>query len=109
MKIIRQIYIATNDGGAILTRCRFRFSVTGNFDLAKSLDKLESIQTEKLNNERSSLGGAKSDIVLIVPYTSTVPDPDKEYCLQRIQRMREQVPGNVLIVHYRECTQVIMC
>lgn len=81
----------------------YPFSVTSGFDFAKSLDKLESIQTIKLDNERSGFGNGKSDIILIIPYTSSVPDADKEYCIQRIKRMREQVPGNVLIVHYRKC------
>ncbi|XP_025158841.1 uncharacterized protein LOC105184757 isoform X2 [Harpegnathos saltator] len=73
-------------------------SSSAGFDLAKSLDKLESIQTIKLNNERSGLGNGKSDIILIIPYTSSVPDPDKEYCKQQLNRMREQVPDATILV-----------
>ncbi|XP_032678684.1 uncharacterized protein LOC116847626 [Odontomachus brunneus] len=76
-------------------------NVTNGFDFAKSLDKLESIQTIKLNNERNGFGNGKSDIILIIPYTSSVPDADKEYCIQRIKRMQEQVPdATILILTY---------
>lgn len=71
--------------------------VVNNFDLAKSFEKLESLQRQKLNAERNkNVVSARSDIVLIIPYTSSVSDPDKEYSLQQIKKMHEQVPGNSL-------------
>lgn len=51
------------------------------------------MQTKKLNDERSTLGQAKSDVVLIMPYTTTLQGADKEYCLELIKEMREKVPG----------------
>lgn len=93
----------TRRGGERERDINFFFSVTGGFDFARSLEKLEFIQKTKLNNERNGLGNEKSDIILFIPHTSSVSDDNKEYCIQQIKRMREQVPGNVLIVHYKKC------
>lgn len=74
----------------------FLSSATG-FNLPKSLEKLSALQREKLENERHDLGHAKSDIVLIIPYTSFLSISDKEYCIEEIRIMREQVPGKIII------------
>ncbi|XP_014480886.1 PREDICTED: uncharacterized protein LOC106747658 [Dinoponera quadriceps] len=77
-------------------------NVTSGFDLSKTLEKLEIIQKTKLDIERSTLGNGKSDIILIIPYTSTVPDPDMPYLKEQLQRMQEQVPdATVFILTYR--------
>jgi len=56
------------------------------------------LQTKKLDDERHGLGNAKSDVVLIIPYKSSLSNSDKEYCTEQIKKMREQVPGKSLIV-----------
>ncbi|XP_071627923.1 uncharacterized protein [Temnothorax longispinosus] len=68
------------------------------FDLPKSLDKLRILQTKKLNDERNGLGQAKSDVVLIIPYTSSLSSSDKEYCIEQIKQMREKVPDATLLI-----------
>ncbi|KAL6254281.1 hypothetical protein P5V15_014896 [Pogonomyrmex californicus] len=73
-------------------------NVTLGFDLPKSLEKLSTLQRNKLNNERYGLGHAKSDVVLIVPYTSYLTNSDKEYCIELIKKMREQVPDATLLI-----------
>lgn len=73
-------------------------SSSSPFDLAKLLEKLISLQKKKLDDERYGLGQAKSNVVLIIPYQSSVPDTDKEYCIEQIKKMREQVPGESLIL-----------
>ncbi|XP_029678047.1 uncharacterized protein LOC115244498 [Formica exsecta] len=73
-------------------------SSSSPFDLAKLLEKLISLQKKKLDDERYGLGQAKSNVVLIIPYQSSVPDTDKEYCIEQIKKMREQVPDTVLLI-----------
>lgn len=73
-------------------------NVTSGFDLPKTFDKLRALQTKKLNDERSSLGQAKSDVVLIIPYTSTLSNSDKDYCTEKIKQMREKVPDTTLLI-----------
>jgi len=48
-----------------------------------------------LNDERHGLGQGKSDVVLIIPYTSSLSNSDKDYCLEVIRQMREKVPGKL--------------
>jgi len=72
------------------------FLVSMGFDFAKSLDKLENLQKQKLMDERYGLGNAKSDIVLIIPYTSSISEEDQNYCMNQLRRMREQIPGTYL-------------
>ncbi|XP_011055834.1 PREDICTED: uncharacterized protein LOC105146903 [Acromyrmex echinatior] len=69
-----------------------------NFDLPKSFDKLWVLQKKKLNDTRYDLGNVKSDVVLIIPYTSSISSSDKEYCIQQIKNMREQVPDTTLFI-----------
>lgn len=71
--------------------------VSSGFDLAKLLEKLVSLEKKKLDNERHGLGNAKSSVVLIIPYTSSVSNGDKEYCLEQIRKMRE-ISGEYLIL-----------
>lgn len=74
-------------------------NITHGFDLPKSLMKLEMYLMNKLNTERSrGVGGARSDIVLIIPRTSDISKTDKEYCLQIISRMREQIPDTMIFI-----------
>ncbi|XP_011864273.1 PREDICTED: uncharacterized protein LOC105560092 [Vollenhovia emeryi] len=68
------------------------------FDLPKSLEKLRILQTEKLNVEREGRGQAKSDVVLIMPYTSALSNSDKDYCIEQIKQMREKVPDATLLI-----------
>lgn len=76
----------------------FLSSDAGSLNLFRSLEKLSALQTKKLEDERHGFGYAKSDVVLIVPYTS--PFNDKEQCFEEIRTMREQVPGKILIISY---------
>ena len=84
---------------------KITFSVTNgtNFDLPKSLDKLYVLQKKKLNDTRYGLGNAKSDVVLIIPYTSSISNSDKDYCTQQIKKMREQVPGKLFPIKTISC------
>ncbi|XP_071872953.1 uncharacterized protein [Bombus fervidus] len=71
---------------------------TRGFDLAKSLKELEAYLKNKLNAERvRGVGGARSDIVLIVPYISDISKNDKQYCLQTILRIREYIPDTIIL------------
>lgn len=71
--------------------------------MSKSLKELELYLTNKLNNERGRVGGARADVVLIISYSSDISKNDKDYCLQTISRMREHIPGKVL------CTTLMNC
>ncbi|XP_031849271.2 uncharacterized protein LOC116434746 isoform X1 [Nomia melanderi] len=74
-------------------------NITHGFDLPKSIDKLWYYSRSKLENERNKgIGGARSDVVLIIPYISTISISDKDYCLQNIVRMREQIPDTTLLI-----------
>ncbi|XP_015437346.1 PREDICTED: uncharacterized protein LOC107192569, partial [Dufourea novaeangliae] len=74
-------------------------NMTHGFDLAKSLDKLKQRLMDKLDNERNQgVGIARSDIVLIIPYMSTISNGDKEYSLQNILQMREQIPDTTVLI-----------
>ncbi|XP_015587433.1 uncharacterized protein LOC107264077 [Cephus cinctus] len=71
---------------------------TTGFDLAKTFETLRLLQTDKLNSEqRLGIGGRSSDIVLIIPYTSTVSETDKQYCLEQLRTMREEVPDATIL------------
>jgi len=74
------------------------FSVSSGFDFAKLLEKLISLEKKKLDDERHGLGNAKSSVVLIIPYTSSVSNIDKEYCIEQIRKIQEQIPGEYLIL-----------
>lgn len=76
----------------------FFSSVSNGFDVPKLFDKLISLQKKKLDDERYGLGHAKSDVVLIIPYISSISNTDKEYCIEQIRKMREQIPGKYSIV-----------
>ncbi|XP_012535365.2 uncharacterized protein LOC105836104 [Monomorium pharaonis] len=68
------------------------------FDLPKSLEQLHILQKKKLNDERSSFGHGKSDVVLIIPFTTTLSETDKQYCKEKIKTMREKVPDATLLI-----------
>jgi len=61
-----------------------------------------------LDDERYGLGNAKSDVVLIIPYESSLSNTDKEYCIEQIKKMKEQVPGKSLIVSSKNWTKIII-
>lgn len=73
-------------------------TATKGFDLPKSLDKLRTLQTKKLDDERYGLGNAKSDVVLIIPYTKSLSNSNKDYCIEQIKKMREKVPDATLLI-----------
>ncbi|XP_029166918.1 LOW QUALITY PROTEIN: uncharacterized protein LOC114937565 [Nylanderia fulva] len=74
-------------------------NITSGFDFPKLLEKLMSLQKAKLNKERYNFGNAKSDVILIIPYTSSiVNNADKEYCIEQIRKMMEQVPDTTLLI-----------
>lgn len=74
-------------------------NVTHGFDLPKTLETLYWMQKNKLDNERSrGAGGARSEVILIVPYTSEISQQDKTYCKQRITSMREVVPDITMLI-----------
>ncbi|XP_076168965.1 uncharacterized protein LOC143147534 [Ptiloglossa arizonensis] len=74
-------------------------NITHGFDLPKSLDELNWRLMNVLDNERSrGIGGARSNIVLIIPYMSSISNGDKNYCLQNILRMREKIPDTTILI-----------
>nr|XP_012151284.1 PREDICTED: uncharacterized protein LOC100884048 isoform X3 [Megachile rotundata] len=73
-------------------------NITHGINLPKSLDKLNWYLKNKLEDERKHDGGARSNVVLIIPHASYISINDKEYCLQTISRMREQIPDTVLLI-----------
>lgn len=73
-------------------------NITHGFDLSKSLERLNRYLRNKLYDERKRDGGARSDVVLIIPRVSDISVTEKEYCLQTISRMREQIPDTVLLI-----------
>ncbi|XP_076757830.1 uncharacterized protein LOC143427507 [Xylocopa sonorina] len=77
-------------------------NITHGFDLSKALNELQVYLTHKLNNERNrGIGGARSDVVLIVPYNSDTSKNNnnfKEYCLQTVSQMQEQFPDTTLLI-----------
>ncbi|GAB1864343.1 N-acetylmuramoyl-L-alanine amidase [Camponotus japonicus] len=73
-------------------------NVSSGFDFAKLLEKLISLEKKKLDDERHDLGNAKSSVVLIIPYTSSVSNIDKEYCIEQIRKIQEQIPDTVLLI-----------
>ncbi|XP_033334881.2 uncharacterized protein LOC117225429 [Megalopta genalis] len=74
-------------------------NLTHTFDLSKSITKVQNRLMNKLENERKrGEGGARSDIVLIIPYTSVINAGDKQYCLQNILQMQEHIPDTTFLV-----------
>ncbi|XP_043261314.1 uncharacterized protein LOC122402521 isoform X2 [Colletes gigas] len=74
-------------------------NITHGFDLPKSLDKLKLRLMDALDYERSrDIGGARSNVVLLIPYKSSISDSDKNYCIQNIIRMREKIPDTTLLI-----------
>lgn len=73
-------------------------SFTRGFDFPKTLDVMKNIQTNKLNRERDlNIGGGKSDIYLIIPYSLTsLSDTDRDYSIEKLIKMREDAPGNII-------------
>lgn len=72
----------------------FYFSVSKGFDLPKTFHTIRTIETDKLNDEHNrGLGGGNSEVLLIMPYTSTISDSDKEYCLEQLRILSEEAPG----------------
>ncbi|KAG7207188.1 hypothetical protein KM043_008875 [Ampulex compressa] len=74
-------------------------NVTTGFDLPKSLEVLRHFQTEKLNKEREQqLGGANANIILIIPYTSTINKNDNEYCVEKLKEMQRDNPDLTILI-----------
>lgn len=74
-------------------------NLTKGFNLPKSLKELEKNLLNKLDNERSrGIGGARSDVVLIIPQTNSISNGDKEYCVQTLARLREKVPDTTILI-----------
>ncbi|KYN10547.1 hypothetical protein ALC57_17152 [Trachymyrmex cornetzi] len=92
-----QFTIVNGHDGSIMLNTT-NITKENNFDLPKSFDKLYALQKKKLNDTRYGLGNAKSDVVLIIPYTSSISNSDKEYCIQQIKKMGEQVPDTTLFI-----------
>ncbi|XP_043285059.1 uncharacterized protein [Venturia canescens] len=70
----------------------------GKFDLSKTFDVIKSMQASQLDDEqRRSIGGGSSEVILIVPYTSTVTDENKEYCKEQLKIMYEDIPDATLM------------
>jgi hypothetical protein len=67
------------------------------FDLPRAFERLRSLQIKKLNDEqRFGWAGGKSDVVLIIPYQSSISQNDKEFCHETLKTMREEVPGKMI-------------
>lgn len=70
------------------------FTVTRGLNLPKSIKMLRTLEYDKLNRERSeSIGGKASDVVIIMPYNAQLSQSDKEYCLEQLKYMRQEIPG----------------
>ncbi|XP_011501690.1 PREDICTED: uncharacterized protein LOC105365272 [Ceratosolen solmsi marchali] len=68
------------------------------FDLPRAFERLRSLQIKKLNDEqRLGWAGGKSDVVLIIPYQSSISQSDKEFCYEALKIMREEVPDSVIL------------
>ncbi|XP_076670473.1 uncharacterized protein LOC143369896 isoform X2 [Andrena cerasifolii] len=73
-------------------------NITHGFDLPKSLQQLNLRLKDKLDNERTrGIAGARSDVVLIVPYMSTIDNSDKDFCKKTLLKMREQYPDTTFL------------
>ncbi|XP_053983620.1 uncharacterized protein LOC128878955 isoform X1 [Hylaeus volcanicus] len=74
-------------------------NITHGFDLPKSIDALYLRLMNLLDNERDrGVGGARSNVVLIIPYMSTISNTDKDYSLKQILRIREKAPDTTLLI-----------
>ena len=101
-QILRNISTSLSHRKKWFKECNF--IVARGFDLSKSFDTIRSLETWKLNEEKHrGLGGKNSEVILIVPYTSSITDTDKEYCLEQLKKLREDVPGTKLF--YTSCNE----
>ncbi|KAI4497475.1 hypothetical protein M0802_007486 [Mischocyttarus mexicanus] len=77
-------------------------NVTKGFNLSKSIQMLRILEKDKLNREHTEgIGGKASDVVLIMPYNAQLQQSDKEYCLEQLKYIREEIPdANILILTY---------
>ncbi|XP_078046275.1 uncharacterized protein LOC144474824 [Augochlora pura] len=74
-------------------------NITRKFDLSKSIVKVQNRLVDKLENERlQGHGGARSDIVLIIPFTNNINDGDKKFCVDQILRMQEHIPDTTFLI-----------
>lgn len=66
--------------------------------MPKILERLRISRAEKMNEEhRRGIGGGHSDVVLIVPYTTSISDSDKEYSTELLKQIREEFPDVTLL------------
>lgn len=74
---------------------------TRGFDLPKMMGLIQTIGERKLSQEwESQIGGGRSNVVLIIPYTTaTMPANDEQLCKDYIEKMRERIPDmNILFL-----------
>lgn len=92
-----------NSTNTILNFTSFNSSNYSNvhkgLNLSKSLQMLRILEQDKLNREHSEgIGGKSSDVVLIMPYNAQLSQSDKEYCLEQLKYMREEIPDAAILI-----------
>ncbi|XP_046823998.1 uncharacterized protein LOC124426394 [Vespa crabro] len=74
-------------------------NVTRGLNLSKSIKMLRTLEYDKLNRERSEgIGGKPSNVVLIMPYNAQLFQSDKEYCIEQLKYMREEIPDTTVLI-----------
>ncbi|KAL2728504.1 N-acetylmuramoyl-L-alanine amidase [Vespula squamosa] len=95
--------IMINNTNTILNFYSFNSShynnITRGLNLSKSIKILKTLEYNKLNRERSEvIGGKASNVVLIMPYNAQLLQSDKEYCLEQLKYMRQEMPDTIVLI-----------
>nr|XP_050854964.1 uncharacterized protein LOC127065938 [Vespula vulgaris]XP_050854965.1 uncharacterized protein LOC127065938 [Vespula vulgaris] len=95
--------IMINNTNTILNFYSFNSShytnITRGLNLSKSIKILKTLEYNKLNRERNEgIGGKASNVVLIMPYNAQLLQSDKEYCLEQLKYMRQEIPDTTVLI-----------
>lgn len=62
-------------------------------DMPKSIETVRTMLEKKLDEEqRRRIGGNKAQVVLFIPFSTQLQDDSRNFCLDQIKSMREEIP-----------------
>ena len=62
--------------------------------MPKTIEDVRNIFAKKLDEEqRQRIGGTNANVLLYIPHSSSISEADKEFYLEQIKQMKEEIPG----------------
>ena len=62
--------------------------------MPKTIEVVKTLHEKKLEEEqKQGIGGSNANLVLFIPYSSSISEVDKEFSLEQIKNIREEIPG----------------